>query len=136
MGLGESLCVLLCMLNIMRTLAFYYLFSQECSSLALDIGMYDHTSATKPKASTEKGPTGSEGEPVLVGVYCSDSSSLISPFPPPFLSSQQVFLFTLPSMVFESRQTSSWSLFCDQLFDIGQNLLTLQSSVSLSVTWG
>lgn len=116
------MCVLSCILNIMRTLAFYYLFSQECSSLALDVGMYDHTCATKPKTSTEKGPTGSEDEPVLVGVYCSDSSSLILPFPPLFLLSKSSSLLFPPWSLGAGRPTVG-ACSCDQLFNIGQNLL-------------
>ena len=48
-------------------------FFQECSLLDTDIRMCDPTSATIPRTSTEKGPTGSDQEPG-VSVYCSGSS--------------------------------------------------------------
>lgn len=66
MELGESLYIFLHILNIMRTLAFYYVFSQECSLLDLDIGMYDHISAPIPRMSPEKEAAGSNDEPVSV----------------------------------------------------------------------
>lgn len=48
---------------------------------------YNHTvSAALPWTSTEKRSPRSDDEPLLVGVYCSGSLSLILPFPPLFLS--------------------------------------------------
>lgn len=123
--LGESLYVLLCILNIRRTLAFYCLFFRECLLLDLDIGMCDHTTfATVPGTSTDEQSTGSEDEPLLVGVSCSGSSSLILPFPPLFLLLSNSSLHGLGS-----RQTWVGTHSCGQLSDVGQN--TLQASVSL-----
>lgn len=135
MGLRESLYILLRILNFMRTLPFYYLFFQECSLLDLDIGMYDHTtSATIPRTSTEKWPSGSHDEPVLMSVYCSGFSSLSLPFPPLFFLPSNSSCLLFPLWSWGAGRPGFGAFFCDQLFDIGQN--SFQASVSLSVTWG
>lgn len=58
---------------------FLLSFSQACS-LALDLGLYEHTSATGPRTSTENGPTGCNDRPFWMDIYCPGSSSLILPF--------------------------------------------------------
>lgn len=108
LGLGDSLYVLLCILNIIRALAFCYLFSHyltlEYATIVLLLYQDIHREVTccvRPGASF--------CECLLPWFFVSDPA-----FPIPVFPSRQFFLFTFPSMVFGSRQllpvTSSLTL--------------------------
>lgn len=125
--------VVLCILNIMRTLAFCYLLFQECLLPDSDVGMQNPpTSTTLPRTPTEKRATGSDdalslGVCLLLCVLVSDLA-----FAPSVLLSNSSHLLFLP-WSWAAGRPGCGPYSCDQLFVPGQT--TLQVSMSLSVIW-